>query len=366
MANKVSNLASSSEVKALTEQEVQQRLRDKSSEVICAIAADNFHRANNYQNDMTLLEKGIFYPCEYFEALQYHKQKPRIDFFKNKDCFFHGYTSPSYFWMADDPNSPSGKRVACYALNTWVKEKGKDTTTPALPSDALKAMREGLSILGCVEACQIAQYAALEDVLGTEKFNYLFRAKDSITGQSSKTFLMIAQGTSNNPLYRLRVDFTKANLPISKMKKGDMVYIHNADSYQGKHLTGGAAGYNAICIDDTEGSQKFTALAFPGEGHTLAETEELLLSEYNHPYVSFESFTEKVIAGLTRKCGKEMVANSQANRQITTEEFKKQNGGKVTIICELDAAKITALANSTLAEAKRLLDGYTVQYGDRK
>ena len=41
---------------------------------------------------------------------------------------------------------------------------------------ALKAIRAGISLIGCGEVCQIAQYATLEEVLGTSKFDALFAA----------------------------------------------------------------------------------------------------------------------------------------------------------------------------------------------
>ena len=98
-----------------------------------------------------------------------------------------GGSIPKHFQLVSDRDSPSGKKVAGFVLKEGV-----------LPNDALHAIEDGLSLFGCAEVCQIAQYAAIEDVLGTSKFNALFAA-------DSSTPLMIGSTLPNNPISRLRL-----------------------------------------------------------------------------------------------------------------------------------------------------------------
>ena len=318
------------------------RLNDKSVEVLTEIAKDNAHRMDGFVKDIQLLSKGVFYFTDYFNSLKEKNQTDRINYFRDRNAFFHGHTSPKHFTLADQETSPSGKKVANFVLKNGV-----------LPSEALNAMKNGLSLLGCGEVCQIAQYAALEDILGVDKFNALFAS-------DTPTPLMIGSQLPTNPISRLRLYLMKEN--PSSMQKGDLVHIENSANYAAKHVTGHAHAFNVLCADDTLGSQKFIGLGLPPEGLTHDQINALLLNEFNLPLDSFERWSPSV-----RHFFRGMISKSTElkDMQLTPERFRELGGGKCTLLCTLDAERITALANSTLAEARKLLDGYDVRVGSR-
>lgn len=336
------------EVGKLTVREVQGRLRDRSVEIIKEIVTDSTNR-EGYREDHKLLQKGIFYPNEYFDALTENNETPRLDYFGKRDSFFHGFVSPKFFKMVPDDKSPSGKKIACFMLEDGV-----------LPSEGLKAMREGITLLGCAEVCQIAQYAAIEDVLGTSKFNALFAS-------TSSTPLMIGSALPNNPISRLRVYLMQENPSTSEIKKGDLVFTKNAASYYSKHLLGIAGGYNTICVDDTAGSQRFTTLGLDPNGLTHDQLQDTLIADYNSSSRRLESFSDKTRQAYLTSIGEKGIslAEELKTTQLSSQEFTEQGGGKATIVCELDAKRITDLANSTLENARRLLDSYNVRKGNR-
>jgi hypothetical protein len=328
-----------------TVHEVESRLNNKAIEVIQAIVGDNESRKNLFKKNIQLLASGIHYDCDYYNALLETNQNERLAFFKERNSFFHGYASPKHFKMIND-NTPSGKKVYSFVLMDGV-----------LPSEALRVMKEGLSFIGCGEVCQVAQYSAILDVLGTEKFNALF-ASDSSTP-------LIIGRPQNNPISRLRYYFMEEN--PSEVKKGDLVYITNAGSYPYKHYRGIARGFNAICVDNTKGSEKFTSLGLSPEGMTRDQIVDVLIAEYNKPAQPLAGLTERTKELLLKLIGRNsiLMAEKLANMQITLERFKQENGGTYTLVCELDAKRIAALANGTMEQARKLLASYPIQEGTR-
>ena len=80
-----------------TDEECHFHLRKSSVEFLTAIERDSSRRREGFREDLHLLGKGVFYLDEYFDALTEMKQTPRINFFKKKDSFFHGFASPKHF-----------------------------------------------------------------------------------------------------------------------------------------------------------------------------------------------------------------------------------------------------------------------------
>lgn len=333
----------------LTLSEVHTRLQDKTVEIIQDITSDNINR-KGYKENLQLLAKGISYPIDYFNALTETRQQQRIDFFRDRNNFYHGFASAKHFEMIPDNATHSGKKVGCFILKNGV-----------LPSEALKALREGLSLVGCAEVCQIAQYGAIEDILGTEKFNMLFAA-------NSQTPLIIGSTEPRNPISRLRIYLLKENPSPSEIKKGDLVRIANAPLYFSKHLIiGPCQAYNSICVDDTIGSQKFTALGTAPNGLTHNQMKEVLLADFNTSPNSLDYLSRGTHQKLMQHIGAEGIATAKSmeNLQLTPAEFEAQGGGTISITCELDAKRITALANASLKAARNLFDSYDVRKGSR-
>ncbi len=255
--------------------------------------------------------------------------------------------------MQPEDGFTSAKKVTTFFL-----KKG------ALPSDAIHQMKKGLTLFGCGEAVQLAQYLAIEDVVDTftpGKFNALLAA-------DSKTPLIIGSRSDDNPISRLRNYMKEFVGPEDiRIKKGDHIYYTNAKSYPDKHLTGSSRGYNLLCIDDTVGSQKFTTLGIPDGGYIHGQMQTHCIARFNLSYESMQCYSEQTRKELCVQLGEELqLQNSLSEKQITVEEFEAQDGGKMCILDELDTKRITALANATIPEARKLLDGYDVRLGKRQ
>ena len=337
----------------LTESEVHTRLVDKSVKEIIEISADNIDRKNRCHDQIQLLDQGCFNPQDYFFISKGNNQQETLDWVKQNDYALHGYASEDHFEMQPEDGFTSAKKVCTFFL-----KKG------AVASDAVHHMKKGLTIFGCGETVQLSQYLAIEDVLTPGKFNALFSA-------DSNTPLIIGSRSSDNPLSRLRnymKEFADPESPI--IKKGDHIFYRNAKLYLDKHPLGSSQGYNLLCIDDTVGSQKFTTLGIPANGYTHGQMQTHCIGRFNLPIESLEFLSEQTKNELCEKWGKEdlELQNSFADRQITLEEFKteKQMGGVMCILDELDTKRITALANATILEARKLMDSYDVRHGTRQ
>src|ERR1700722_7978865 len=329
--------------------EIHTRLVNKSVEEILKISADNVRRKDVCEETDGLLEQGVYNPTEYYFLLESKNKITRLEELKEVDAYFHGYASPDHFDMVPENESVTMKKVC-----TFVVKKG------ALPSDAVHAMKKGLSLIGCGEACQLAQYLAIEDVWKPEKFNFLLSA-------DSTTPLVIGSRLPQNPLSRLR-NYMK--MPISPdspaIEKADHIYVTNANTYLDKQITGSSKGYNVFCIDKTIGSQKFTTLGLP-PGATHRKIEDICISKYNSLYRSMETWSENTFNEVCAQLTPETFDRAQEMMltQIDYKEFKAQNGGSMMIVGELDANRITAIANASLEKARQLFDGYDVRSGPR-
>ena len=217
------------------------------------------------------LDRGIWYPHEYAYALRDSGQQQRIAQFYRLNAFAWGYANQDYF------SAPLNGRA-------WALVGRSDK----LPAETVKAAMKGLSIIECGSACVIAQYKALLDVIGEEKFNKIF-AESPINlrydGQDAKGDVQPMQ---------YFVDFTDvakaaargAKAAIGELSKrpvkvGQTVLILGVKDYQKKHFGGMDASYNLICSDETPGKQRFLGHGLPKEGATEEEVGILLAKGYN-------------------------------------------------------------------------------------
>ncbi|MBA3815285.1 MAG: hypothetical protein H0X29_01965 [Parachlamydiaceae bacterium] len=323
-------------------------LNEKISEVIQSIVADNRQRLD-FTGNISLLARGIFYPQDYYKALKITNQIARLEYFLKRDSFYNGYLNPKYFDLVKDEDSPSGKLVANFIL-----KKGID------PVEALQSIRKDLSLIGCGEVCQLAQYEAVLEIIGPEKFKCLFSA-------DSSTPLILGSSLNNNPIARLRTYILEEEPKPEQIRKGDQVYFKNIEGYCDKHLNGMCSGYNVICIDDSSETPKFTTLGLPPQGLTKVEMNETMVRDYNSPFTGFEYLSERTKLAYFKSIGSHAVALSEENAQsqISIEDFETLQGGKTTLLCELDVEKITQLAISTLKNARYLLDSFKAKRGKR-
>ena len=148
---------------------------------------------------------------------------------------------------------------------------------------------------------------------------------------------------------------------LSEVRKGDHVYFHNASSYGEKHPVGPSRGYNAICIDEAGESSRFTALGWSSAGLDHTQLKEVIRSEYNvSPQTVAGVLHPTIIKALNLE-----EPSPFAQRQLTSQEFLEEGGGRMLLLSELHTQRITALANSTLGQARTLLDSYAPRKAKR-
>ena len=214
------------------------------------------------------LSKGVFYPPDYYNLLSQSSDPSapaRLKWFKDRDYFYHSYLSHKHFEMLPAEKNRDAGSCSKYVEQSFLLMEG------VAPSAAITAAKQGISVVGCGEVCQIAQYAALLSVLGPKT--------DSLFAAASKTRLIIDTYFCVNPLNLLRYRIAKENPDPSEISLGDQIYIYNASSYPSKNPRGLCTGYNAICTNVTTESKKFTALGLPAAGLTHAEIEADLFED---------------------------------------------------------------------------------------
>ena len=330
----------------LTETEVRARLVETSVKEIKEISAS--HSRN--------LKTGCYQPTDYYSFAQDNHLQDRVDWAVKNGVTYHGYASSKHFDMQIEKECTSLRKVCTFFLKKGV-----------LPHDAVHQMKKGLSLIGNGETVQLAQYLAIEGVVDTYtpgKFNTLFAA-------DSKTPLIIGSKADNNPISRLRNYMMK---PVSadsvEIKKGDHIHYPNAKSYLEKHLNGVWTGCNLLCIDDAIGSQKFTTLGLPADGYTHIQLQDHHLAKFNLiPQSMMGTYSEETRKELLTKYyldGSLERATSLAEKQMTVEEFMLEGGGAMQIVDELDVKRITALANASIPQARKLMDSYDVRKGERQ
>ncbi len=323
--------AGSTEISAKT---VRARLNHTMCEKINAINALHQQSMNGYKSDIQLLNRGVFYPPEYYFALKQMNQTARIEALLKKEAFFNGYLSPKHFTRVEDDS---------FSVKIGV-----------LPSDALQNIFEGLCLMGCDQVVQAAEYAAIQEVLGAEKFNALFSAD----GPTPLIISLKEGGEAISPLRKLKVLIYKKHPQPAEIKKGDSVYFENHADYDAKHLGGTATGYHSICIDDN--GKKFAAFGLPPGGLSTKEIKEDLLKEFNSEPESIEYLPERVryYFGAVTQMDPRQFAYLK-NKAYTMKEFEAESGGKATLLHRLDVDRITLLANSSLEKSLKLFSRWT-------
>ncbi len=330
-SNLISSEPSSQTPATLQIEEVRNRLNDSICQKMQGICADNKRRLEESKTNASLLEKGIFFPPEYYYALKRAGAEKQIEELRNCDAFFHGHVSSDHFEPVLNDKSITGKQRFCFTLKKGV-----------CPAEALRTIEKGLSLIECKAVFHIVAYQAIQEILGIDKFYHLF-------SRDSSTPLVIGLLRPQNPLYRLIETLNETNPNKSMIEKGDLVYFRNRPFYLEKHVDGMAQGFNTICIDDRWGSQKFVALGLEPKGleekGIIQVLFEELIQEPDH--LDYLSTTTKAALCKDLQVEKWLI-NPQDCHDLSKWDC--------TLLSRFDAEKITALANSTLEEARRLLD----------
>lgn len=321
---------------------IQERLSNRIVAVMQEIVADNEMRMKNYQQDISLLNRGCFYGNDYYKALKATNDEPRLEDYLKKGSFYHGYASPQHFDMEvfDEPSiqNPTATRYNFQQL--------KSNFTPC---EGLESIRKGVSIIGCGEVCQIACYETIRNELGDDKFNALFAA-------DSETPFTIGWSFSH-PLMRL---FTLKVHP-TEFNKGEIVYFPNSDEYKKKHINGESSGYFTICCDGNE--REFTALGLSSKGLKAHQINQKLIDEFNEKPIGVAILTQEA-AELCLKNHDLARLNQLKDKQINFQEFSKAGGGKVFSKYQFNVKRIETLTKLSIQEAVETFNSLDWFYDD--
>lgn len=224
------------------------------------------------------LDKGIWYPGDYIEALKAKGNASsiqRYEWLRNKGHLVDGWLKKIFFQpVFQKMNFVSSTIVK---RRTWNFLANEDV----LPSAAVKAAKLGLSILDCGTVCQIARYDALLKILGEEKFNRLF------SDQYGQRLNISFDDDALNPL-RYFFDFTAAakkgengSVNERNVKVGQMISFNGVSKYLQKFPGGMGGNYNVICLDATPGKQLYIGHGLSANGATEKKIATQLIREYN-------------------------------------------------------------------------------------
>lgn len=280
-------------------------------------------RKANYKNDVKVLDKGFWYQNEYLECLKEKHQNQRLEWFRNKNAFYHGFP-PKGFEHICDHSTYTGKR-----LNGYVIKKG----TPA--SEGLKSIKESLCFIDCQEAIEIAYYEALLEILGEEKFNQVFSA-------DGNNPLCLDCDIGNTPLRNFLKEETNPSLSFNP---GDEVGFINVPLYSNKHPNGELSGFHSLCIQ-SKPVAKYLAFGLSSEGATEEEIYDLFVQAFNEkPLVEIHSkdLEEKIKQDCVNRNPLYTVANTYILTKELFQEAHKQYPEKVGLLSlkrELNADKI--------------------------
>jgi len=132
------------------------RASSKTSEFV-QLQAKAF-RSFNIDNSEKSLNKDVWYPTDYFDALQanpHEKDGPRVKWMKDKNICSLGFVDKKTF------DSQPGHEFTFIAK------------TNIAASEALKQLRGSFALLECGTALQLSIWIALHDYLGPSKFDAL-------------------------------------------------------------------------------------------------------------------------------------------------------------------------------------------------
>jgi hypothetical protein len=232
-------------------------------------------------------EIGMWYKYDYANLVNHD----------NNSYQFHGLTNNKY-WDITVFHEINKMYVSYFQSFDYIK-----------PSDALKAFIIGPTFTECSNAIQVAIYHNILNIIGEDKFNYLFGnllTPFIITSTITEPWIIKirnkgigAQSNSyepmiENPLYFLCDIIEDYNL--SSINNNDIIYIKGIDKYEFKHFSGSLIGFNLICyrpsITDEPKFIGFGPNEFMDGPKTYEEICKILIDGYNQDQ---NQITKKII-----------------------------------------------------------------------
>lgn len=226
------------------------------------------------------IKEGIYYPIEYsniLKKLDTDKAKEQWQWFAKRHAFYMGHTSPKHFDRVKDSSAIAGYQHMRFILKEGV-----------VPTEALEALENSLTLVGCGEVTQIAYYNALRTLGGDTVFNDFF----------TKNPLEIQYNNPENPLMKLcrhvKYDETGPLQPqfgnilyfntfpsttLSALFKRKMIPELEINPYSIRQPAGAAGAFNVIV--DEEG--KLFGAGLSVEGISEEGLKRYLHSEFTTP-----------------------------------------------------------------------------------
>lgn len=357
----------SEKVKAQDKKSPKDRVIERALQTVQEISRDTEERLKGAKSKISFLSQGVYYESDYYIALrdaaknktftekERENAAKRLSWFIEKNKFYNGIAPSEYFDPEFDQTSATGIKRTVYVL-----KKGK------LPSEALKALKQGLTILGCSEVCLVGIYEGLQDVLGQKKFDTIF----------SECRLRISD--DYHPLVRLLE--TKSIKSAEEIEKGQIIYLNGAvynasvldsvsgkiekrevDLYPLKHFWGDGRGFNTMCSDAIK--KIFVGFGLNPDGCSQKEISEVLFQAYNTDALEIDELVSEELAGeLKSRCSKEELEmrTNLKTASLKKVEFEQMKGGSIMLhnVVELNGKRIQALADAPMEKVVALFKSW--------
>ena len=125
-----------------------------------------------------------------------------------------------------------------------------------LPSDAIKSLVVGPSILECASILMLTLYLYILNNYGDDNFNLIF-SKPALKFILQNSFISPLEPVERseitiglgNPLHFL---FDVIEPKYENLQDNDFVYIEGVQEYKYKHLVGDFIGYNLLCVKNED------------------------------------------------------------------------------------------------------------------
>jgi len=296
------------------------------------IAADHYKRKQSVENASTdskiedinaMLGKGLWYPPDYYLALNKFKQTKRLTWLISHNTFYHGYAPASFFEHVEDTKSPSKKRICTFDLKKGVS-----------PTTALEALNKEFSLIDCGTALNVACLFSLREVIGEEKFNFLFEYDSPFRLRISPDCHSI-----NRLFQRVVIEGEDS------IERGDLCSFENIANqykdgkfigYTPKHPAEAGRALNVLCVSN-EIEKKYLGLGLSPEGVNSNGIKRTLFELFNDDPIEEGIFSKQLWEYIyqnhfyqQREINIQLI-NSLKTVKITWEEFQGMQSRNGTI-----------------------------------
>jgi hypothetical protein len=354
---------------------------------------DCYMRKNSYHENPSLLENGLFYTNDHYEAMQevlpglkqnvdtakkeyteilnkimqqngdentkassqlalekytrlytqFTKLQNLFDRLYQGGCYFHGYQDPHYFDFIKNK-----ERVTGFEINKFQIKPGFQ------PTEIVDAFNNGLTFTDClVSIDRASRYNALRKLWGDEKFNIVF-ACDSKTAISYDAQVRM-------PLALFVINWDKKGIQNDTLpgkrtvKYGQMCFIENSGLYHKKHYNGVDGSINILCISNIPNKQLFTGFGLPPEGISEMDINEWLQKSYNAKSINLKIIPKKYHPLFKS----DEYISTVVPQSIDKVQYEKSGGGSFMAYHEeFHVDRIWEVAQAPLEKVRALVDSW--------